>query len=200
MINIIRKNRVSIMEQKKVAYFLMTLSFIMIFSGGVSSFVKGLKDDHQATYNRLQVVNDEFEIFSANTSIFEEYRDDLYNKVLSNVYYDTMYEQDIDVKMKLTSYEKLVDQISDNVAKLNALCSNMIFPNGEANSRCSNYKSIYEQVVNYFVGDIKVYNDNVSKYNEYQKNIGNKLSIKKYRTNKKYIDYNEDGNYDGKEE
>ncbi|MBR2828729.1 MAG: hypothetical protein IKE70_05810, partial [Bacilli bacterium] len=127
-------------------------------------------------------------------------RDDLYNKVLSSVFYDTMYEQDIDVKMKLTSYEKLVDQISDNTYKLNALCSNMIFPEGEANSRCSNYKSIYEQVVNYFVGDIKVYNDNVSKYNEYQKNIGSNLNINYYKTNKRYIDYNSDGSFDGREE
>ena len=188
------------MEKKKLAYILLTLSFVMIFSGSVSSFVKGLKDDHQATYNRLQVVNDEFEIFSANTSIFEEYRDDLYNKVLTNVYYDTMFLQDIDVKMKITNYEKLVDEISDNVNKLNALCSGVYFPEGDANSRCVNYKSIYEQVVNYFVGDIKVYNNNVKKYNEYQKSINSSLSIKEYKTKKKYIDYNDDGEYDGREE
>ena len=188
------------MNPKKFAYFLMTLSFIMIISGGVSSFVKGLKEDHTATYNRLQVVNDEFEVFSANTSIFENYRDELYNVVLTNVYYDTMFETDTDVKMKLVNYEKLVDQISDNTYKLNALCDNVYFPSGEGNSKCVNYKSIYEQVINYFVGDIKLYNKNVLKYNEYQKSIKSSLTIREYKTNKKYIDYNEDGNYDGKEE
>ena len=188
------------MNPKKLAYFLMTLSFILIISGGVSSFVKGLKEDHTATYNRLQVVNDEFEIFSTNTSIFENVRDDLYNVVLVNVYYDTMFEQDTEVKMKITNYEKLVDQISDNTYKLNALCSNMVFPSSEANSKCVNYKSIYEQVINYFVGDIKLYNENVEKFNEYQKSIESNLTIKEYKTKKKYIDYNEDGNYDGREE
>ena len=36
---------------------------------------------------------------------------------------------------------------------------------------CKNYKSIYEQVVNYYVTDIHTYNDNVEKYNAYQDTI-----------------------------
>ena len=38
------------MNSKKIAYFLMTLSFVMIISGGVSSFVINLKTDKEETY------------------------------------------------------------------------------------------------------------------------------------------------------
>ena len=79
----------------------MTLSFIMIISGGVSSFVLGLKADKLETQKRIDIVNNEFEVLSTNTTIFESVRDELYTKVLSNVYFDTMYKDSEKVKVLL---------------------------------------------------------------------------------------------------
>ena len=71
----------------------------------------------------------------------------------------------------------------------------MYYPDSNTNNKCSNYKVIYEQVANYFVSDIANYNKNVKQCN---KSItDNKISI--YKTNKKYIDYNNDKKYDGKD-
>ena len=179
---------------------MMTLSFILIISGGVSSFVLGLKKDKEEIYNRISEVNNEFEVFSTNTSVFEGFRDELYNVVLSNVYYDTMYDEDKAVKNKLSNYENLVDELTKNTKRLNKLCDDVYYPDSKVNTKCNNYKSIYEQVVNYFVSDINVYNENVVKYNEYQKNNNSDLRVDKYKTDKKYIDYNEDKEFDGKEE
>ena len=82
-----------------------------------------------------------------------------------------------------------------NVLKLNKLCDDVYYPDSNTNNKCSNYKVIYEQVVNYFVSDIANYNKNVKQCN---KSItDNKISI--YKTNKKYIDYNNDKKYDGKD-
>ena len=187
------------MNNKRLALGMMTLSFILIVSGGVSSFVLGLKQDKEEIYKRINEVNDEFEVFSTNTSVFENARDELYNIVLSNVYYDTMYDEDKKVKNELSNYENLVDELTKNTKKLDKLCDDVYYPDSKVNTKCSNYKSIYEQVVNYFISDIKVYNDNVLKYNEYQKENNSDLRISKYKTNKKYIDYNKDKNYDGKE-
>ena len=184
---------------KKIAMIMMTFSFILIISGGVSSFVLGLKKDKQEIYNRINDVNDEFEVFSTNTSVFESFRDELYNVVLSNVYYDTMYDEDKAVKNKLSNYENLVDELTKNTKKLDNLCNDVYYPDSKVNTKCNNYKSIYEQVVNYFVSDINVYNENVVKYNEYQKNNNSDLRVDKYKTTKKYIDYNNDKEYDGKE-
>ena len=188
------------MNYKKIAMGMMTLSFILIISGGVSSFVLGLKKDKQEIYNRINDVNDEFEVFSTNTSVFESTRDELYNVVLSNVYYDTMYDEDKKVKDTISNYEHLVDELTKNTKKLDKLCNDVYYPDSKVNTKCNNYKSIYEQVVNYFIGDIKVYNDNVDKYNEYQKSNNSDLRVDKYKTDKKYIDYNNDKSYDGKEE
>lgn len=188
------------MNYKKIAMGMMTLSFILIISGGVSSFVLGLKKDKDEIYNRINEVNDEFEVFSTNTSVFESKRDDLYNVVLSNVYYDTMYDEDNKVKNEISNYEHLVDELTKNTKKLDKLCNDVYYPDSKVNTKCNNYKSIYEQVVNYFISDIKVYNDNVNKYNEYQKENNSDLRVDKYKTDKKYIDYNNDKEYDGKEE
>ena len=188
------------MNYRKMALSIMTLSFVLIVSGCVSSFVLGLQKDREEIYKRINYVSDEFEVFSTNTSVFEETRDELYNIVLSNVYYDTMYQEDENVKNKLLNYEHLVDELKKNTNKLNNLCEDIYYPDSTTNNRCNNYKSIYEQVVNYFVSDIKVYNDNVDKYNEYQKNNNSSLTIKKYKTKKTYIDYNKYKKYDGKEE
>ena len=188
------------MNYKKLAVVMMTISFVLIISGGVSSFVMELNRDHQETYNRMYKVDDEFEVFSTNTSVFESSRDELYNVVLSNVYYDTMYDEDKEVKNKLSNFENLVDELTKNTKNLDKLCNNMYYSDKNINSKCSNYKSIYEQVINYFVSDIKVYNDNVDKYNKYQEENNSSLKINKYKTKKTYIDYNNDKKYDGKEE
>ena len=187
------------MNYKKISLILMTFSFVLIMSGGVSSFILGLKADREASFRRMHDVNDEFEVFSTNTTVFEEARDELYNVVLSNVYYDTMYQEDKSVKNKLSNYEQLVDELTKNTNKLDKLCSNMYYSDSTTNNRCRNYKSIYEQVMNYFVSDIKVYNENVNKYNKYQEENNSSLKIEKYKTNKNYIDYNNDKKYDGKE-
>lgn len=188
------------MNLKKIAYYLMTFSFIMLVSGGVSGFVYGLREDREKTYNRINLVNDEFETFSANTSVFEEFRDELHESVLNNLYLESMYQNDTAVKNKLSNYENLVDELIKNTKSLDKLCTDVYYPDSAANNKCSNYKSIYEQVINYFVSDIKEYNKNVDKYNEYQKSIDPNLIIKKYTTKKDFIDYDDDGEKAGKEE
>ena len=187
------------MNGKKIAYMLMTLSFVMIISGGVSSFVLGLKADRIETQKRINTVNNEFETLSTNTTIFENVRDELYNKTLSNVYYDTMDKDDEKVKEKLSNFENLVDELKKTTVSLDKLCNNVYYPDMETNTKCNNYKSIYEQVNNYFVSDIAVYNKNIDKYNDYQKSKNSDKKLDHYKIKRNYIDYNNDGKYDGRE-
>jgi len=188
------------MNLRKLAYGLMTLSFILIVSGGVSSFVFGLQKDREVTFKQQCDVNDTFEAFSTNTTIFEEVRDNLYNDVLKNVFLDSMYEDDKVVKEKLSNYEQLVDELTKSTEELDRLCKGMIYPDNVANTRCKNYKSIYEQINNYFVKDIGVYNENVKKYNDYQTSMNSIYRLRSYETERDFIDYNLDNHFDGKEE
>lgn len=182
---------------RKIAYVMLTLSLVLIVSGGFSSFLIGLKNDRAETYNRMNNVNDEFEIFSTNTSVFENYRDSIYTDFLGGIVCENLYVKDADIKNSLSNYEHLVDELEDSVTKLNNLCTDVYYPDSATNNMCLNYKSIYEQVVNYFVSDIKNYNGSVKECNAAL--TDSNLKIKKYSTDKKYIDYNDDDKYDGKE-
>jgi len=188
------------MNIRKLAYGLMTLSFILIVSGGVSSFVFGLQKDREVTFKRQCDVNDTFEAFSTNTTIFENVRDELYNNVLKTVLLDSMYAEDKEVKEKLSNYEQLVDELTKSTEELDRLCDGMIYPDNVANTRCKNYKSIYEQVNNYFVIDIGLYNENIKKYNDYQTSMNSIYRLRNYETERDFIDYNLDNHFDGKEE
>ena len=184
---------------RKFAYSMMTLSFIFIMAGSVYTFILGLKQDQNEVAYRFSEVQSVFENFSTNTSIFEDYRENLFNGILSNTYYDAFYKQDSVIKKNLSNYEDIVNNIEKNVIELKSLCDDVYYNDASVNTQCNNYKTIYEQVVNYFVGDIKLYNDNVLKYNDYQKSIQSSLVISYYVTNKNFIDYNGDNKYEGKE-
>ena len=51
------------MDSKKIAYILMTFSFVLIVSGSVSSFLIGLKNDRNETYKRMDDVSNSYEVF-----------------------------------------------------------------------------------------------------------------------------------------
>ena len=111
-----------------------------------------------------------------------------------------MKKNDIVIKKELTAFEEMVDSINNKTKTLETLCDDVYYPDSSINNKCSNYKNIYEQVNNYYVLDIKTYNDNIKKYNDYQKSKKSNLSLKKFTTKKDYIDYNEDGKIEGKDE
>ena len=88
---------------RKFAYSMMTLSFIFIMAGSVYTFILGLKQDQNEVAYRFSEVQSVFENFSTNTSIFEDYRENLFNGILSNTYYDAFYKQDSVIKNNLSN-------------------------------------------------------------------------------------------------
>ena len=153
------------MKGKKFAIILFVIGFILLISGGVASFLFSLKEDRALTLERMVVVNDEFEEFSTSTTAFEAYRDELYNNVLGSLFYDTLGTDDANIKNVLSNYEAMVDALEKKADSLNNLCADVYYPDSSVNSKCNNYKAIFEQVNNFFVGDINVYNKNIDSYN-----------------------------------
>ena len=187
------------MKGKKIGILFLTISIVMIISGTVCSFIVSLKEDQEKTQQRMVVVNDSFEEFNTSVSSFELVRDTLYTEALGNIYYDTLATDDEILKNKLSNYESMVDTIIKKVKTMDGLCKDVYYPDSNVNSKCSNYKLIYEQVVNYFVADVKLYNDAIKTYNEQQAAAGNNSALVDYKTKKEYIDYNKDGVFEGKE-
>ena len=186
--------------QRKISYIMILVSIFMIISGFVSSLVIGLKEDRKMTNKRMNEVNLEYEDYSTMVSLFEVERDSMYENIFNNNTFDSMYANNKYITNKISNYEAMVDEMYKNVNKLNDLCNDMYYPDSSVNSICNNYKIIYEQVNNYYVLDIELYNKNVDKYNEYIKTVDANLVVKKFETKKKYIDFDNDGEIIGKDE
>lgn len=187
------------MKAKKIGILLLTVSMIMIISGTVTTFLVSLKKDRAETQARMVVVNDSFEEFNTSVSAFELERDTLYTESLGNLYYDTLTTDDEMLKNKFSNYESIVDTVVKNVKIMDGLCRDVYYPDSNVNSKCSNYKLIYEQVVNYFMEDVKLYNNTIKTFNEQQVAAGSTIALIEYKTAKKYVDYNKDGVFEGKE-
>ena len=187
------------MKLKGVGVLILTVSIVLLIAGGVSFFVISLKQDREETQKRMVVVNEAYEDFNNSVSTFELERDNLYTVGLGNIYYDTLANDDVALKTKLISFESIVDEIGKKVKKVNDLCTDVYYPDSSVNSKCSNYKSIYEQVINYFVSDVELYNNTIKTYNQQQTAVGSTALLEEYKTTKKYIDYNKDKEFEGKE-
>lgn len=178
---------------------LFVISIIMIISGCISTFIISLKKDQKMTQARMVVVKDAFDDFNSSVSLYENERDILYTESLGNLYYDTLASNDEAFKNKLSNYESIVDVIIKNVGEMDKLCKDVYYPDSDINNKCKNYKIIYEQVANYFMEDVNLYNSAVKTFNEQQVSLGTGVSLLEYSTKKNYVDYNGDGVYEGKE-
>ncbi|MDD5888725.1 MAG: hypothetical protein PUC82_04475 [bacterium] len=186
---------------KKKAVLVLTIFGIISIGVGVGiNFVYGLKKDQAATLLRMDDVSLEYKNFSSAVDEFNDIRNSLYLGVFENIYYDTMATTDVTVKETLAEYEGVVDKVTKAALELENLCGTIYFPDSNVNSECKSFGSVYEQIVNAFLSDVQLYNDNIVQYNNYQKGNGQTDLLEEYKTDKKYIDYNNDKKYEGKEE
>ncbi len=177
----------------KFAYFFLGMSFLMIFGGAFSCYIDGLKKDHEMVNTRIVDVNNTYEELTTNVSLFEDEREKLYGTSLKETYFDSFYSTNKEIIEKLSNFEAMVSEIEKKTKVMDNLCDTY-YMDANANNKCSNYKLIYEQVNNYFVGDIKTYNKNVIAYNSVNVN-----RVNVYQTSRNYIDYNKDKSFDGKD-
>ena len=100
----------------------------------------------------------------------------------------------------METHKQNLENIENNSEKLKENCV-VKFADPNVNSKCTIFKSTYEAANNYYISDIKDYNKTVEEYNEWaEKNNKEKLNKIKLTIYKDYIDYDEDGEYFGKEE
>lgn len=184
-------------SNKKVKILSLT-GTTMIISGLIANFFIGFQQDKVVTASRMNDVINLYKPFTSNIEKFNQLRDDLYINVFSEIYYDNLNENILNIKEKLKEYENLTDEVIKDAKTLESYCTNVYYTKSSVNTKCNNYKINYEKTVNYFVSDIKKVNDVIEKYNNYQMQENNKLDL--YKTNKKYIDYNKDRKYEGKDE
>lgn len=191
------------MKKNKTIKILIILGITLVVWGFIIMFIGSVKKDQKEMNERMDSIIKAYSKFEKKMDEFNEMRDSLHKEFLDKVYYETLVSQDTGYKNKLKEYEELVSKISlstkDNLRKY--CVDDIYYSSSDVNNKCASFKLGYEEMVNSFVDDVNRYNSNLVQYNNWLDNNGKKDSIhlEAYETKKKYIDYNKDGEYSGKE-
>jgi flagellar basal body-associated protein FliL len=171
----------------------------LVVGAGLFIFLD-MKKDKELTRKKMSEVTSNYQTFKKLAGTFNTTRADLYSVVLNNIYYDDLAKNSDKYYAKFSEYEAEVDSITKTTKTLKSLCVGVYYPKITINNECNAYTTAYEAMYNYFVTDVKVYNKNITAYNTYAKEQNLTTTLKEYSTTKtKYIDYNNDGIYAGKE-
>lgn len=180
---------------------LFSLSAFCIILGLVLNFTTSFKQDKQEVAKRMKVINSTYELFKENTTEFSNTRDNLYDNVFSELYFETLNITIPNCLEELQKYENVLNQVETEAKRLQKNCQDIYFPSSDVNTKCKTSLEKYEEMVNYFVNDITQVNQNIEEYNKYnQENQTGIAPVQKYNTTKKYIDFNKDSEYTGKED
>lgn len=187
------------MKKKKII-LIISLLVALIFISIVSLFIISFKNDRKETLEKMDNINILYDDFKNRVDSFNTIREDIYANVLSNVYYDTL-QVNYNVWInKFMNYEEFIDNIDKDFKNLKKSCDGVYYPELEINNKCQSFIIAYEEINNSFVSDIEVFNKNIGEYNVYMKEQNSNEVLKKYSTNRKYIDYNHDKEYFGKDD
>lgn len=190
-------------KKGKIIKVLVLLGITLIIWGLIMAFIGSVKKDQKEMNSRMKIITDSYKKFETKIEEFNTMRDSLHKEFLDKVYYETLATQDVDFKNKLKVYEELVSNISLSTKNnLRKYCvDGVYYSSSDVNSKCDAYKQGYESMVNSFVDDVGRYNQNLTEYNKWLDSQGmtEVARLQEYTTKKKYIDYNKDGMYSGRD-
>ena len=182
----------------KIIGIVIIVNIFLIFLGCI--WAKGLKEDQKETKNKMKLVldaypgfNESLDEFSDKRNILYEYKDELYFETLSE---------------NVDAWNKFMEEYAEGIKKVEStakvLKNNCKFQYGDVNtnSKCTVFKANYEAAHNYYISDVIAYNKMVSGYEEWNNENGGKhkeVNKADFPVYKKYIDYDDDGEYFGKE-
>ena len=164
-------------------------------------WVIGLKEDQKKTKVKMKEVTDNYPAFNKEVDNFSSLRNKLYEKK-EDMYYETLSQQAKDWDKFMEEYAEQIKKVENASKKLKQNCK-IKYGDVGTNSKCTAFKANYEAAQNYYISDVKMYNELIDKYDKWTKEQGgqyNTLKKAELSVYKKYIDFDNDGEYFGKEE
>lgn len=184
---------------KKNRVVIISISVIVVLLIFITFFIISIRRDKLETKKVMNTIIKKYEVFEKKVLKFNEVRDEVYTTVFADTYYDTLSSSYSDNNKKIKNLEGVIDEVEKSADQLKKYCKNAYYSDSDVNRKCSSFKSLYEEVVNSFVSDIDKYNKLLDDYNNYIKNSGAGEKLDKYSTKKKYIDFDGDKEFIGKE-
>lgn len=183
------------MKKKLIIIIICIIPVIFILTS-ILSFEKDKSDSKKA----MKMVDEHYKNFEDDASNFSAMRDYIYENIFGSGYAENFKKNYESYYKYFDEYGNVVSKMKSDSKELDKLCSGIYYTSKSVNSKCTVFVDNYELINNYYVLDVKRFNVLIDEYNKYidEGNIkSNKLSA--YKAKYKYVDYNKDKKYAGKE-
>lgn len=174
---------------------------IAILFGCAWVWASGLKEDQRKTKEIIKVILEKYENFNNRVEEFSQLRNKYY-ELKEDLYLETLSENAEEWNKFMDDYSNAISEVEKASKELKENCD-IKYGDVNANSKCTAFKANYEAAHNYYISDINLYNELIDDYNKWLKeeNVkGKEINKGKYPVYKKYIDFDKDKEYFGKEE
>lgn len=186
------------MKKRIIIFSIILLILIIFISIGVNSFIRSFKRDQDETKIILSKIKDYYKDFYNATEMFSNKRTSFYELKEEYGYIEDIDNDPTKLENFMKEYESVVVNVNDKSSFLKGHC-NITYSDYYTNNTCKLFLQGYEAVINYFITDVKVYNDLIDGYNEWHSNDEDFIKLSHYNFNlyDDYIDYDNDGNFLG---
>ena len=188
-------------KRNKHLGIMILIGFLLIVIGIISYIIINYNDDQAEVKKRMDIVLNTYDTFKTDVDSFNTIRDNIYNEVLQDMYYETLKNNDTRFKELFNSYKKSLEVVDKDYKKIEDKCINVLHPNADVNNKCEAMIVGYEEVVNTYISDVESYNKNITSYNSFLKETNSTdTSLEEIKLDRDYLDVNGDREYNGKRE
>lgn len=177
----------------------IVICIIIVLFAGAWIWVSGLKEDTAETKKKMDIILKAYPNFNKAVDDFSNLRNQFY-EYKEDLYLETLRDNADAWNSFMKIYEEGIQKVENSAKDLKANC-NLDYGDVNVSSKCTTFKANYQAANNYYISDVKLYNQLVDEYEKYNTSgkykTVNKASLVIY---KDYIDYDKDGECFGKEE
>lgn len=189
------------MKIKNKKVFIIILVVVLIITA-ISlltvNFVKNMKKDREETIKTMEQIREKYRTFSPLVEEFSEKRTEYYTMKDEKLYLENISDSKDEIISFMDEYSTLVYKVHNDSKYLEDNCMRK-YSDNRVNNTCNLFKQGYEAIMNYYMTDIKGYNEFVTSYNEWSKESNSALKLDKIEFDlySDYIDYDKDGSFLG---
>ena len=175
------------------------IGFLLIIIGIISYVVINYNSDQAEVKKRMDEVRESYKVFKTDVDAFNSIRDNIYNEVMQDMYYQMLKDNDARYKELYQSYSDSLEKIDKDYDGVKDKCINVLHPEADVNNKCEAIVSSYEEVVNIYVSDVNSYNSLIDSYNKWlSDNNSTDTKLDKIKLDRDYLDINGDREYNGR--
>ena len=183
-------------QNNKHLGIMIFIGFLLIVIGVISYVIINYNNDQAEVKKRMDVVRESYEEFKTDVESFNKVRDNIYNEVMGDTYYQTIKDNDKHYKELYQNYSDNLEKIDKDYSKVSDKCINVLHPDADVNNKCEAIVSGYEEVVNTYISDVNSYNVIIDSYNKWlSDNNSSDSKLEKIKLDRDYLDINGDREY-----